>query len=276
MVVEAEVGVGIRSVEFVATDVARWHQLAIDIAALASGDELHAAVQAAVRALQVSAEERLLALRLTLAGVGRCIGDRVEREALRAQLAASIGEASAGRAWLEKVRIKVTAPLDLPRLAERDDPIGLLIRSIESLEADPVMLQSLAESCCPISGKSSRPNCAGRQRLGPGFPRSPGRRAGPRQGAPAGGDRRRGHAMKIEQIDLKAYGHFTNRRLLLAGGAPCTSSAGRTKPARRPSGERSTAPCSASPRPPATATCTATRNCASGSPCRRGQASGWR
>jgi hypothetical protein len=36
------------------------------------------------------------------------------REAIRAQLAASIGEASAGMAWLEKVRIKVTAPLDLP------------------------------------------------------------------------------------------------------------------------------------------------------------------
>jgi DNA repair exonuclease SbcCD nuclease subunit len=147
MVVEAEVGVGIRSVEFVATDVARWHHLAIDIAGLASADELHAAVQAAVRAVQVLAEERILALRLTLAGRGPLHHAIVSnREAIRAQLAASIGEASAGRAWLEKVRIKVTAPLDLPRLAERDDPIGLLIRSIESLEADPVMLQSLAES----------------------------------------------------------------------------------------------------------------------------------
>lgn len=147
MVVEAEVGVGIRSVEFVATDVARWHHLAIDIAALASADELHAAVQAAVRAVQVLAEERILALRLTLAGRGPLHHAIVSnREAIRAQLAASIGEASAGRAWLEKVRIKVTAPLDLPRLAERDDPIGLLIRSIESLEADPVMLQALAES----------------------------------------------------------------------------------------------------------------------------------
>ena len=63
---------------------------------------------------------------------------------MRAQLAASIGEASAGNAWLEKVRIKVTAPLDLPRLAERDDPIGLLIRSIDSLEQDPEALNALA------------------------------------------------------------------------------------------------------------------------------------
>jgi exonuclease SbcD len=147
MVVDAEPGGGIRSVEFVPTDVARWHQLGIDIAALSSEDDLHAAVQAEVRAAQVSAGDRLLALRLTLTGRGPLHPAIVSnREAIRAQLAASIGEASAGMAWLEKVRIKVTAPLDLPRLAERDDPIGLLIRSIKSLEADPGRLQSLAES----------------------------------------------------------------------------------------------------------------------------------
>jgi exonuclease SbcD len=147
MVVDAEPGVGIRSVEFVPTDVARWHQLGIDIAALASEDDLHAAVQAEVRAAQVAAGDRLLALRLTLTGRGPLHHAIVSnREAIRAQLAASIGEASAGLAWLEKVRIKVTAPLDLRRLAERDDPIGLLIRSIESLQADPGRLQSLAES----------------------------------------------------------------------------------------------------------------------------------
>ncbi|MBK7674690.1 MAG: DNA repair exonuclease [Candidatus Accumulibacter sp.] len=147
MVVDAEPGVGIRSVEFVPTDVARWHQLGIDIAALASEDDLHAAVQAEVRAAQVAAGDRLLALRLTLTGRGPLHHAIVSnREAIRAQLAASIGEASAGMAWLEKVRIKVTAPLDLPRLAERDDPIGLLIRSIESLQVDPGRLQSLAES----------------------------------------------------------------------------------------------------------------------------------
>lgn len=147
MVVDAEPGVGIRSVEFVPTDVARWHQLGIDIAALASEDDLHAAAQAEVRAAQVAAGDRLLALRLTLTGRGPLHHAIVSnREAIRAQLAASIGEASAGMAWLEKVRIKVTAPLDLPRLAERDDPIGLLIRSIESLQVDPGRLRSLAES----------------------------------------------------------------------------------------------------------------------------------
>lgn len=147
MVVEAETGTGIRSVEFVPTDVARWHHIRIDIANLASEDALHATVQEAVRSAQSAAEDRILALRLTLAGRGALHHTIVSnRESIRAQLSAAIGEASSGMAWLEKVRIKVTAPLDLPRLAERDDPFGLLIRSLKSLEADPAALKALAES----------------------------------------------------------------------------------------------------------------------------------
>jgi exonuclease SbcD len=220
MVVEAEPGVGIRSVEFVPTDVARWHHLGIDIAALSSEDDLHAAVQAEVRAAQVSAEDRMLALRLTLAGRGPLHHAIVSnREAIRAQLAASIGEASAGMAWLEKVRIKVTAPLDLPRLAERDDPIGLLIRSIDSLAADPGSSSRWPSRCSPTSGKNSRSNCAG--------PDSAWALDSPEALADALANARERllaaiaaeDAMKIEQIDLKAYGHFTSRRLLLGGAA---------------------------------------------------------
>ena len=147
MVVEAEPGTGIRTVEFVPTDVARWHHIGIDIAGLSSEDELHAAVQAEVRAAQTAAEDRILALRLTLLGRGPLHHAIVSnRESIRAQLSASIGEASSDMAWLEKVRIKVTAPLDLARLAQRDDPIGLLIRTLESLEADQATLRELAKS----------------------------------------------------------------------------------------------------------------------------------
>jgi DNA repair exonuclease SbcCD nuclease subunit len=147
MLVEAEPGVGIQSVEFVPTDVARWHQVSIDIAGLGTEDDLHAAVQSEVRAAQAAAEDRILALRLTLTGRGALHQAIVSnREAIRAQLSASIGEASNGNVWLEKVRIKVAAPLDLPRLAERDDPIGLLIRSIDALEQDPDALNALVAS----------------------------------------------------------------------------------------------------------------------------------
>lgn len=162
MLVEAEAGVGIQSVEFVPTDVARWHHIDIDIAELGSEDDLHAAVQSGVRAAQAMAEDRILALRLTISGRGSLHQAIVSnREAIRAQLAASIGEASAGNAWLEKVRIKVTAPLDLPRLAERDDPIGLLIRSIDSLEQDPDALMVLSTTLLGDLGQKLPPELRG-------------------------------------------------------------------------------------------------------------------
>jgi exonuclease SbcD len=147
MVVDAEPGVGIQTVEFVPTDIARWHHISIDIAGISTEDELHAEVQTEVRAAQATADDRILALRLTLAGRGPLHPAIVSnREAIRAQLCASISEASAGNAWLEKVRIKISAPLDLPRLALRDDPIGLLIRSIETLGSDSEALHALAAS----------------------------------------------------------------------------------------------------------------------------------
>ncbi|HCZ15275.1 MAG TPA: hypothetical protein DHV85_11905, partial [Candidatus Accumulibacter sp.] len=67
------------------------------------------------------------------------------------------GEASSGNAWLEKIRIQVTAPLDLPRLKERDDPIGLLIRSISALEEDPKALNALAASVLGDLGQKIPP-----------------------------------------------------------------------------------------------------------------------
>lgn len=154
MVVEADPDTGINSVEFVPTDVARWHHISVDIAGLTSEDELHAVVQEEVRSAQSAAEDRILALRLTLTGRGPLHGALVSNsEAVRAQLIASVGEASGGLAWLEKARIKVSAPLDLPRLAERDDPIGLLIRTLGSLESDPVTLQELTKSALAELGQ---------------------------------------------------------------------------------------------------------------------------
>ncbi|MBU4500350.1 MAG: hypothetical protein KKG40_09095, partial [Gammaproteobacteria bacterium] len=162
MVVEAEPGIGIHSVEFVATDVARWHHFVFDIAGLASEDALHAAVQAEVRAAQTAAGDRTLALRLTLTGRGPLHHAIVSnRASIRPQLAASIGEASAGMAWLEKVRIKVTAPLDLVRLAERDDPIGLLIRSLESLDTHPAARKALADAALADLGQKLPPELRG-------------------------------------------------------------------------------------------------------------------
>ena len=145
MLVQGSADAGIESVEFLATDVARWQQLSVDITEMLSMDELQGAVQQSVRAAVRDAQARLLALRLTISGRSALHGHLVGRlQNLRAQLCAWLNEATAGTAWLEKVELRVSAPLDLVALAARDDPFGILLRRLDELAADPQALAQLA------------------------------------------------------------------------------------------------------------------------------------
>jgi predicted phosphodiesterase len=147
MVVEGDADEGIRSVEFVATDVARWQHLTIDATDIATLDDLQAAVEGAVRGGVSECGGRLLALRLSIGGRtplhGRLVGTP---ESFRAELCAWLNQASGGTAWLEKVRLSVSAPLDLAALAQRDDPFGMLLRRLTEIAGDPEGLSRLAAS----------------------------------------------------------------------------------------------------------------------------------
>jgi hypothetical protein len=67
-------------------------------------------------------------------------------ESFRADVCAWLNEASGGTAWLEKIKLSVSAPLDLAALAKRDDPFGMLLKRLDELAADPEALAKLAES----------------------------------------------------------------------------------------------------------------------------------
>ena len=144
MVIEADEQ-GIQSVEFIETDVARWQSLSIDATDLVSLDSLQAAIQSAVQDALLEAGNRVLALRLVVTGRTLLHGRLVSSpEGFRAEVCAWLNEASGGMAWLEKLKLSVAAPLNLAALAERDDPIGLLIRKLDELAADPAVFAALA------------------------------------------------------------------------------------------------------------------------------------
>jgi len=147
VVVEGDADEGIRSVEFVATDVARWQHLTLDATDVANLDDLQAAVQQAVRGAVLESGDRLLALRISVGGRtplhGKLAGSP---ESFRAEVCAWLNEASGGTAWLEKIKLSVSAPMDLAALAARDDPFGILLRRLDELAADPEGLARLAES----------------------------------------------------------------------------------------------------------------------------------
>lgn len=145
MVVEADVE-GVHSVEFVATDVARWFHLNLDASEWATMDALQAGLQQAVRAAVLESAGRLLALRLSIKGRTPLHGQLVDNpDSFRAQACAWLNEAAGGMAWLERIKLNLSAPLDLAALAERDDPFGLLVRMLDELAADPESLARLAE-----------------------------------------------------------------------------------------------------------------------------------
>jgi len=147
MVVEGDAEEGIRSVEFVATDVARWQHLTIDATDVTTLDDLQEAIQQAVRGAVLESGDRLLALRFSIGGRtslhGKLVGNP---ESFRADVCAWLNEASGGTAWLEKIKLSVSAPLDLAALAKRDDPFGMLLKRLDELAADPEALAKLAES----------------------------------------------------------------------------------------------------------------------------------
>jgi hypothetical protein len=117
------------------------------ISNLGSLDALSESLQRAVREATLAADERILALRLSLCGRSALHGRLVQNpEQMRAQLRAWVNEASGGLAWLEKVEIAVAAPLDLQSLALRDDPFGLLLRRLDEISGDEALLAQFAQS----------------------------------------------------------------------------------------------------------------------------------
>ena len=147
MVVEGDADEGIRSVEFVATDVSRWNRLTVDATDIDSMEDIQEAVQKAVRGAVLESGDRLLALRISISGRTTLHGKLVgSPESLRAHVGSWLNEASGGTAWLEKIKLSVSAPLDLAALAKRDDPFGMLLKRLDELAADPEALAILAES----------------------------------------------------------------------------------------------------------------------------------
>jgi hypothetical protein len=47
--------------------------------------------------------------------------------------------------WIEKVELTTRPQLDLDRIAERDDPLGLLVRELRGLADDDVARSAVAE-----------------------------------------------------------------------------------------------------------------------------------
>jgi len=130
----------------VALDVMRWEALAFDIGGLPDLEALLDAAMQGLRQRLAEAGDRMLAVRVQLQGGGplhRLLA--AQPDAVEQELRGAAIQASNGRAWIEKIEFRTRPRLDLDRIAERDDPVGLLVRELRRFAADPALLRAVAE-----------------------------------------------------------------------------------------------------------------------------------
>ncbi len=137
---------GVISRQFIALDVMRWDTLMLDIDGLPDLDALLDVARLDLRQRLAGSEDRALAVRIQARGSGPLHRQLASQpETVEQQLRGVAIEATNARAWIEKVEFRTRPLLDLDRIAERDDPIGLLVRELRRLAANEEALRAVAE-----------------------------------------------------------------------------------------------------------------------------------
>ncbi len=137
---------GVISQQFIALDVMRWDTLTLDIDGLPDLDALLDVARLDLRQRLAGSEDRALAVRVQVRGSGPLHRQLASQpETVEQQLRAIAIEATNARAWIEKIEFRTRPLLDLDRIAERDDPIGLLVRELHRLATDEEALRAVAD-----------------------------------------------------------------------------------------------------------------------------------
>ena len=136
-------------------DVLRWHAIEVDVEGTTDLDEVLERTRRALEGTAATAEDRLIAVRVSVVGradVHNMIATQLAafREQVRA-LAIACGQ---GSVWIEKVKVTTAMPVDLAALKERNDPLGELVRQLEILAAgDRHARAALAAELQPLRQK---------------------------------------------------------------------------------------------------------------------------
>ena len=136
----------IQSVEHHTLDAVRWAEVVIDASEASSADDVVELVRDALGAEHDVAEGRLLAARVVVEGGSRAHDQlAADPEQWEQSIRAAASDVASEGVWVEKVRLATHPEISWAKLAERDDPIGALVGSIEAAQRDPERLSELLE-----------------------------------------------------------------------------------------------------------------------------------
>jgi DNA repair exonuclease SbcCD nuclease subunit len=145
----------VESAEWRALDVVRWEQVAVDLTGVAEEPEALARVRKGLEAAIATAEGRLLAARVVLAGACPLHGVlHREHQRLRAEIQAIAQDLGVQALWLEEVKVETSPVYDLAEMAQRDDLTQVVLETLElggrgSAQAGPISSISSIPSLAP-------------------------------------------------------------------------------------------------------------------------------
>jgi DNA repair exonuclease SbcCD nuclease subunit len=143
----------ITAVEHRALDVVRWCTRDVDVTGSSSTDEVIDEVRRALQTLAAAGEGRTLAVRLRITGTtaahAALIGELEQHENEIRAAATDVSDAL----WLERLEVRTQTPIDLDRLAQRDDAAGRFVRSVRALHDDEAALALLLDAFADLQRK---------------------------------------------------------------------------------------------------------------------------
>ena len=130
--IEVDENLTIKKATFEVTDVVRWQALEIDISDLSDSDAVRKSITQSIEVALAEANERLLALRITLTG-DSALHDQLHADLTQwqAECVSIAAEIEDERIWFERLRIKTKPTYDPQELAERDDLTKLVLEALD-------------------------------------------------------------------------------------------------------------------------------------------------
>jgi DNA repair protein SbcD/Mre11 len=147
----------IAEVEHRALDEVRWAEVRVEAGQASSADDVVDLVREELGREIERAEKRLVCARVVVCGASRAHRAlRVDREQWEHEIRSQALDVGRGASWIEKVVIDTRPPGD-PGLARlRLDPLGALLRRLDTLAADDAELELLSEELSELRRKMPR------------------------------------------------------------------------------------------------------------------------
>ena len=140
---------------FVPLEVVRWHQIDLDIQAVATLEDLPRLLTQALQAAVADANDVLHAVRVTLSGETALHAQEASQPGtLAAAVQAAAQDVSDAEIWIEQVKLDLRSPVDRARLGQGNDALGELVRWVDVLSADgPALRQFCDAALSDVLGK---------------------------------------------------------------------------------------------------------------------------